>query len=1047
MANASRTFRVFLSSTFSDLIAERNALAERAFPALRSLCEDHGCRFQAVDLRWGISDEAALDQRAIPICLEELTRCQQISPRPNFIILLGDRYGWRPVPFEISAVLFDLLLTRISSREEQELLNAWYRLDENAIPPHYVLQPRSGRFENPRTWERLERQIREYLLKAANQNPQMEVTSFRASATEQEILAGALAVPEAAGHVFAFFRTIEGLPDDTTAGVYADLIDNERDREATELLQTLKSRLRSRLSGNVYEYRAKWLNGQITTDHLKNLCNDVERQLSQVIRREISEIREIDPIELERQAHEEFRASKTVVFVGRGPQMERIEEYIEDGRGKPLIVSGLQGYGKTTLLSRAVDRIRKMYPGAVVIARFVGATAASTVGHTFLTNLCAEISNSFGVKIESEENRDVRSDEERQYGQWAPKLALPDFSGRLRLADAEKPLVVVLDGLDQFSPKDPASDLHWLPLDLPEHARVIVAVESKHFLTEKLPPDSQLLVEAMSPVEGHELLSRWLERATRRLQPAQESHALAKFEAAGRHPLYLQLFFEEVRQWKSYDALPSGAVSRTNVQTIIRLLFARLSDPANHGELLVSRVLAFLSASRNGLAEDELLDILSLDQELMTNLKKVTHHHLLEQRLPFVVWSRLYHDLEPYLRHQLADGTTTISFDHGEMKAEAARIFLEGESESATRKHLSAYFQSSRIIPRKASELTYQFYKLEDWKALGRTLSDPKLLASAWNRDIGESFALWMNLDARTIHIEKNLLAPSAHKPLLQDENRALGEFLYRIWMWKQASNQIGIVKSTQPDTLSGILRSAVEFTKRAGSPKHFADLILALVQELNRTGDISCRAEILSLLTDLEDAGRELGDLHYLASALGGQAKVFQSQGRLQEALERFNAQAQVLKELGDAKWSARCEENKESLLRQINSDSTGIDNEAKAFAAMAVGEKISTSIRFPEIPIYLRALYRAYNPSGTPATEFTIAFLGRFSFRCNECGVLDSEALIREYDPRKSVDELSDKVLCPFCGRTERTILSYDPHRSSPDSVNPKKPWWKLW
>ena len=74
MQTTSRTFRVFVSSTFSDLKAERNALQERVFPKLRRLCEGHGYRFQAVDLRWGVSDEAGLDQQTMEICLSELER-------------------------------------------------------------------------------------------------------------------------------------------------------------------------------------------------------------------------------------------------------------------------------------------------------------------------------------------------------------------------------------------------------------------------------------------------------------------------------------------------------------------------------------------------------------------------------------------------------------------------------------------------------------------------------------------------------------------------------------------------------------------------------------------------------------------------------------------------------------------------------------------------------------------------------------------------------------------------------------------------------------
>jgi len=91
MPRQSRTFRVFVSSTFSDLKAERNKLQEEVFPRLQKLCEAHGCRFQAIDLRWGVSEEAALDQQTMNICFTELRRCQEVTPRPNFIILLGDR--------------------------------------------------------------------------------------------------------------------------------------------------------------------------------------------------------------------------------------------------------------------------------------------------------------------------------------------------------------------------------------------------------------------------------------------------------------------------------------------------------------------------------------------------------------------------------------------------------------------------------------------------------------------------------------------------------------------------------------------------------------------------------------------------------------------------------------------------------------------------------------------------------------------------------------------------------------------------------------------
>jgi hypothetical protein len=66
-----QTIRLFVSSTFSDMRHERRLLATRVYPALERLCKSHGSEFQAVDLRWGVSEEAQLDQRTMSICLTE----------------------------------------------------------------------------------------------------------------------------------------------------------------------------------------------------------------------------------------------------------------------------------------------------------------------------------------------------------------------------------------------------------------------------------------------------------------------------------------------------------------------------------------------------------------------------------------------------------------------------------------------------------------------------------------------------------------------------------------------------------------------------------------------------------------------------------------------------------------------------------------------------------------------------------------------------------------------------------------------------------------
>jgi hypothetical protein len=57
MAPARRTFRVFVSSTFEDLKAERDALQRDVFSRLRKRCEENSAFGQvlsrAIDMRWG----------------------------------------------------------------------------------------------------------------------------------------------------------------------------------------------------------------------------------------------------------------------------------------------------------------------------------------------------------------------------------------------------------------------------------------------------------------------------------------------------------------------------------------------------------------------------------------------------------------------------------------------------------------------------------------------------------------------------------------------------------------------------------------------------------------------------------------------------------------------------------------------------------------------------------------------------------------------------------------------------------------------------------
>ena len=49
----------------------------------------------------------------------------------------------------------------------------------------------------------------------------------------------------------------------------------------------------------------------------------------------------------------------------------------------------------------------------------------------------------------------------------------------LAFASSDKPLILLLDGVDELSPEDGALGLSWLPLHLPEHVKIVLSTSSE----------------------------------------------------------------------------------------------------------------------------------------------------------------------------------------------------------------------------------------------------------------------------------------------------------------------------------------------------------------------------------------------------------------------------------------------------------------------------------------------------------------------------------------------------------------------------------------
>ena len=667
------TFRLFVSSTFSDFIAERDALQTRVFKRLEKYCAERGARFQAVDLRWGITEDIQRQHDTLRICLEEIRRCQVLSPRPNFVALLGDRYGWEPVPARIPLDHWNQL-KEVASADQFKLIDAEYQLDANAVPPIYCLRPQTKK--NVITINR-EKSLLQALHSAAKHFIGSDRLPYFASATHQEIVLGALDDKDSQDHVYVYVRRIADMPNNVSAQEFIDWdSENEQvDQEARNKLRKLESELRQRLEGRVCDMQAHWdaNGGGVDEAYLDQFCEMFYQHQITLIDTELQLVEDICELDERQKAHANFGIERSRVFVGREQLLSNIFRYTNtqsEDICRPVILLGKGGEGKSALLAKAVEYDRKqlMPSQAVIVERYIGGVPGTESLMAFLTSIMADLANF--------------------YSQPTPAIPVntkdlaEGLFQALNYATAERPLHLYLDALDQLNSQDEAWLLEWLPKELPEYAKVVATVRigtpvEKSARQRYL--ETIIEVLPLSLNEGQAMLDAWLADTKsawfsagnaptigRKLTAKQRKTVLNTFSQNGS-ALWLKLAYEEVCNWTSWDKARTLPVTLTGM--IEDLIDYRLLQRESHPKVFTERALAYLTAGRFGVSEDELARVMATDETVRNEFqanertqRKWGH----ENKLPPVLWSRLYFDLQPYLGLAKIDGALLMRWFHRE---------------------------------------------------------------------------------------------------------------------------------------------------------------------------------------------------------------------------------------------------------------------------------------------------------------------------------------------------------------------------------------------
>jgi WD40 repeat protein len=756
-----KAFRLFVSSTFADFASERDILQREVFPALDSYCAARGYQFYPLDLRWGVNEEAQLDHRTTEICLGEVRAAKEDYPPPNFLIMVGNRYGLVPLPYAVAQDEFEAILAWLEGHDQQDAaraLGSVYRYDANQLMPPglsgtgaaggaligaYTLLSRLDELPElgpAEAWAQREAELRTTLQEAADallalgRIDDATHEKYFLSLTDQEIICGLpgyrsdedratlLSGYTNAPSAIAFVREIV-----TESGTVPTAIRHYFEQESR--LAALKAGIKRALPENhvVSARVAVGENGRLPQTYLADFAAQIQTKLKSAIDQHIARVETVErspdfAVENERAAHRAFAERKLEIFVGRKDALAAIARYLEGVSDRPLVLHGRSGLGKSALMARALAaaEIRR----APVIARFIGASAASSNARSLLISIIEDLAAHSVVSKPAEFEQDASK-----------------FNAQIAalLSSLTAPTIVFLDALDQLQKP---YNLGWVPAKLPNTLKLVCSViddtsyelDSSFYrnLRERVAPEAFVEIGPLDVAQGRQILSALEGQSRHRLQEGQRAYVIEKYENAGCSPLYLKTAFEIVRGWRSYHTPGIGRhVLADDTHDVIAQFLAELSSVHHHEPDLISRTLGYLAAAKHGLSTKELTEILSRDVEVMQAIWSERHGAVVD-KLPASVWVRLHRDLSPFIVEKQIDEQPLLQFFHRQI-AEVARQQHYEPVRTQLHAALAGYFDSrstnrngrAEYDKRSLSELPYQLHRAGDTARLSEILMSP----------------------------------------------------------------------------------------------------------------------------------------------------------------------------------------------------------------------------------------------------------------------------------------------------------------------------------
>lgn len=459
------------------------------------------------------------------------------------------------------------------------------------------------------------------------------------------------------------------------------------------------------------------------------LAKRMERDLWKLLDAEFPATEVPDAFERESMRHEAYAAPRRRLYLGGDAYIQTLNALLKQNANR-ILITGQSGGGKSALLSNALAKHRGVKTH--LLEHYLGSSSDAADAVALVRRFIDFIRRVTG-------NTDpVAADTEELFDSVPTWLAIASAFAKKN----KTRWIFVFDALNNLNGY---RDLKWFPAYVPERIQIVVSClegEVKEALETKGTWDS-LVVEPLDPKGQSQLLTEYLKRFNKSLPADLLCQALG--HPLANNPLWLKTLAEELRLFGSHEELsnrlntllgpPKGkdVNEPASVDDLFEHVLQRIE--ADQGRKLVRDALTAIWASRAGLSEPELLEILAPHSVTTGKTKKAN-------KLPPAQWAPVRNALD----EMLLESGGRIIFGHDYVRTAVRDRYLPSESrQSQAHKRLAEHFAKRKVDERVAEELPWQLNAAGAYQSLRRCLQGAGVFLHMWNRFPSELLSYWQH--------------------------------------------------------------------------------------------------------------------------------------------------------------------------------------------------------------------------------------------------------------------------------------------------------------